>query len=615
MGYIRILWNLLKNFLMGLRILFFILFLVFIGVLYWEFFREPKVKPDTVLVINMEGSILDMPPMDPFTTRLAGEDIQTLQGILNNLKKATIDKRIIGILLNIKRFHAKFTTTQEIREALIKFKESGKKVFAYLEDIGMRSYFLVSPADKIYLSPSGETFLGGIRVEIPFYRKMLDKIGITPEFVYIGKYKTAPQSFIRDSMSEDHREVMNDLLDDFYNGYVEQIAAARGVPISRVKEWIDNGLYTAYESLLAGIVNELVYESQLDEKLRRELGLPEEADSQVEKEETVWEKWLTRWRITEKKTPLNKLNNTQYARVSVKAPGLHEEGEKVAIIYAQGIIVSGRSVNALGGSNQIGSDTLVKLIKNLVEDKKIKGILLRVDSSGGSSQASDIIWNSIQEARQKKPVVVSMADVAASGAYYISVPADCIVAYPLTITGSIGIFGGKFSTKGLYDLIGLNIETLQRGKNAGMFTSVRTFTEEERERFRHNVQAGYDEFISKVSQGRRMPLEVVDAVAQGRIWTGKRAVELGLIDRLGGIETAIEILKEKIGIPKEKDITLVAYPKIENPFQILLKRLRETRINTKLPDSILELQQELEELAALENEHFFAWWPYRIYLE
>jgi protease-4 len=559
MRYIKGIWNLLKNFLTGLRILFFILFLVFIGVLYWEFFREPKVKPDTVLVINMEGRILDRPPMSPLTTRLAGKDIQTLHGVLNNIKKAAVDKRIVGILLNIKHFNAKFTTIQEIRDALVKFQESRKKVFVYLEDIGMRSYFLASPANKIYLSPSGEAFLGGLWMEVPFYRKMLDKIGITQEFVYLGKYKTTPQSFTRDSMSEDHRTVLNDLLDDFYRRYVEQIAAARGVPVSQVSEWIDRGLYTAPESLQAGMVNDLVYENQLDEKLRSELGLPEEAESQVKKEETIWERWMTQWRITEKKPPLNKMNNAQYARVLVKAPGLHEEGEKVAMIYAQGIIVSGRSINFPGGLDQISSDTMVKLIKDLVEDKKIKGILLRVDSGGGSSQGSDIIWNSIQEARQKKPVVVSMADVAASGAYYLSVPADYIVAYPLTITGSIGIFGGKFSMKGLYDLIGLNIEILQRGKNAGMFTSVRTFTEEERERFRQNVQAGYNTFLSKVSQGRKMPLEAVEAVAQGRVWTGKRAVELGLVDQLGGIETAIEILKEKIGIPKEKDIELVAF--------------------------------------------------------
>lgn len=590
MTFLRIIWVILKNLLTGLRVLLLILIIVAAGVLYWKFFREPKVEPNTILVMNMQGIVLDVPPMARLLRRLAGEDIQTLQGMLHNIKKASADKRISGILLNMKNYGMSFSIAQEIRDALIQFKESEKKLFTYMESAGMLTYFLVSPADKIYLSPSGYTHLIGLRAEIPFYRKMLDKIGITPEFVYIGKYKTAPQSFTRDSMSEDHREVMNALLDDFYEGYVEQVASTRKVALDQVKAWIDDGLYTAPESLKVGMVDELIYENQLDEKIKTELG------------------------ITDQEAKLNKLNNAQYARVNVQAPDLHKEGEKVAIVYAEGTILSGESSNFPGDST-IGSESMTKLLRNLAEDKDIKGIILRINSGGGSAQASGVIWNGVQEAEKKKPVVVSMADVAASGAYYISAPADSIVAYPLTITGSIGIFGGKFSMKGLYDWIGMNIESLQRGKNAGMFTSTRTFTEEEQERFRQFVQAGYDEFIGIVSQGRKMNLEAVDAVAQGRVWTGKRALEVGLVDKLGGIETAIEIMKEKIGVPKEQDIELILYPKVENLLQVLLKRLGKTQLNTKLPDDLREIQRQLEELARLENEHFFAWWPYQIKVE
>jgi protease-4 len=612
MKLLKALWKTLKNLLTGLRILFLLAFLIMASVAYWKFFREPKVKPETVLVMNMQGVVLDSPPMNPVAKRLAGEDIQTLHGILNNIKKATVDERIVGILLNIKNFRMNFTVTQEIRDALITFRKSGKKLFAYLEVARMRSYFLVSPADKIYMPPSGETYLRGVRAEIPFYRKMLDKIGVTPEFVYIGKYKTAPQSFTRDTMSEDHREVMNALLDDFYNGYVEQIASARNVPTSRVTEWIDRGLFMASDSLKAGIVDALLYENQLDETLKMELGITDKPAPETKKEETIWKKWTAKWGLKEKKSVINKLNNSQYARVPVKAPGLHKTGEKVAVIYAQGNITSGKSENSPGGSNTIGSESMVKLMKSLVENETIKGIILRIDSGGGSSQASDIIWNAVQEAKQKKPVIVSMTDVAASGAYYISAPADAIVAYPLTITGSIGIFGGKFSTKGLYDMIGMNVESLQRGKNAGMFTSTRIFTEEEKERFRQSIQEGYDTFIAKVAKGRKMSVSAVDTAAQGRVWTGKRAVELGLVDKLGGMETAIELIKEKIGVPEGGDIQLLTYPEIDNLFGLIWKRLGETNTKVKLPEDILEIQRGLEELAQLENEHFFAWWPYRI---
>jgi protease-4 len=203
-----------------------------------------------------------------------------------------------------------------------------------------------------------------------------------------------------------------------------------------------------------------------------------------------------------------------------------------------------------------------------------------------------------------------MAGAAASGGYMISAPADSIVAYPLTITGSIGIFGGKFSTKGLFELIGLNIETVQRGKNAGMFTGARTWTEGEKERFRHLIQEGYDDFLAKVAQGRDMTVEAVHEIAQGRVWTGQQALSIGLVDTLGGMETAIAVLKEKIGIPEDEDVHLVEYPKMENPVQLFLKRLRETQIEANLPDDLRQLQRQFEELTRLEDEHLFAWFPY-----
>jgi len=584
-----------------------VLLAIFIGTvwLYREFSYVPEVKPDTVLVMNMEGMIVDGPSNNPAVQRLLGEDVQTRQGIVNNIRKAAHDPRIIGILLKFDGYGMTSTTALEIRDELLKFKQAGKKIFAYMEWAGKRTYFLASPAHKIYMPPPGDVYLRGWRAEIPFYKDMFDKIGITPEFVYIGKYKTAPQIFTMNHLSDAYREVVNDVLDAYYNDYVEQIANLRNVPVDKVKIWIDDALHSAAEALEAGMVDELLYEHEVEKRMQVELGLAanvEEAEQAEQEEES------------EEEPGLNTINMSQYARVKVDAPWLHNTGEKIAMLYAQGSIVSGESPPS-PHSGMIASETMTELLEELAENNEIKGIILRIDSGGGGARASTMIWNAIRQAQKKKPVVISMAGAAASGGYMISASADSIVAYPLTITGSIGIFGGKFSTKGLFELIGLNVEILQRGKNAAMFTGARTWTEGEKERFRHLIQEGYDDFLEKVAQGRDMTVDAVDEIAQGRVWTGRQALEIGLVDTLGGMETAIAVIKEKIGIPEEKDVHLVEYPKMGNPVQLFLKRLRETQIEAKLPDELRQVQKQFEKLTRLEDEHLFAWFPVHIVVE
>ncbi len=568
--------------------------------LYREFSDVPEVKADTLLVLNMKGVILDGPSSNPAVQRLLGEDVQTRQGIVNNIRKATHDPRIIGILLNFDGYGMTSATALEIRDELLTFKQQGKKIFAYMEFAGKRTYFLASPAHKIYMPPPGDVYLRGWRAEIPFYKDMFDKIGITPEFIYIGKYKTAPQIFTMDHLSDEYREVLNDVLDAYYDDYVEQIARVRNVPVETVKAWIDDGLYSAAEAFEIGMIDELLFEDELEKHLQVELGLAadfEEAE-QAQQEDA-----------SEEEPELNTINNAQYARVQVDAPWLHNEGEKIAVVYAQGSIVSGKSPPS-PHSGMIASETMTELLEELTEDEEIKGILLRIDSGGGGARASTMIWNAVRNAQQKKPVVVSMTGAAASGGYMISAPAGSIVAYPLTITGSIGIFGGKFSTKGLFDLIGLNVEIMQRGKNAAMFTGARTWTGGEKERFRYFVQEGYDDFIGKVARGRDMTVAAVDEIAQGRVWTGQQALDIGLVDTLGGMETAIAVIKEKIGIPEDEDVQLVDYPKMENPFQLFLMRLRQTHIDAKFPAELRQVQKQFEELTRLEHEHLFAWFPY-----
>ncbi|MCP4401370.1 MAG: signal peptide peptidase SppA [bacterium] len=571
---------------------FLIVLIAILGVsawFYWEFSHVPKIRPDTVLVMNLDGMVLDGPSNTPGIQRLLGEDVQTRQGLVNNIRKAAHDPRIVGIFLKMKSFGMLSSTALEIRDELLAFKERGKKIFAYMEYAGKRSYFLAASADKIYMPQPGDIYTRGWRFEVPFYKNLLGKIGITPEFIAIGKYKNAPQIFTMDHLSDEYREVLNDILDAYSEDYTTQIATVRNVPESTVQDWIDGGLYSAPEALKAGMIDELLYENDVEHAIQVELGLVGGGEQ------------------TEQALELKTVNMSQYARVKVDAPWLHDTGEKVAVVYAQGSIVSGK--NPSPRSQTIASETMTELFEELAKDEKIKGIILRVDSGGGGARASSMIWNAIQEARQKKPVVVSMVGAAASGGYMISAPADSIVAYPLTITGSIGIFGGKFSMKGLFDLIGLNVEILKRGENAGMFTDARVWTEGEKERFRYFIQEGYDDFVTKVAEGREMTFEAVDAIARGRVWTGEQALELGLVDKLGGMETVIAVMKEKIGIPEDEDIRLVDYPKMENPAQLFLKRLRETNTAMELPEEVLQMQQQFEELKRLEDERFFAWFP------
>jgi len=394
-------FGIIRNIMLVFLFIMLLIVLITTGWFYREFSRAPKVKDNTILVMNMKGLILDGPSFSAASQRILGEDVQTLRGMINNLRKATEDPRINGILLNMKGFGMTFATGQEIREELFKFKESGKKIFVYMEWASTWGYFLTSLADKIYMPPSGSVYLASFSTEIPFYRKLLDKIGIQPEHMYIGKYKTGPQPEMLEGMSEEHREVANDILDAYYTSYVEQLAIARHVSQNTVKEWINGGFYTAVEAHEVGIVDELMYEEQLEKELKIELGLLEEpkgAEEETEEGETSAEE---REEEEEEEGPeLPTLNNAQYARVKVKVPGLHKKGEKIAVVYASGVIVPGRSSPIGSSSPFIGSESMTQLLKSLAEDKKIKGIILRVDSPGGGARASDLIRYAVNEAKK-----------------------------------------------------------------------------------------------------------------------------------------------------------------------------------------------------------------------
>ncbi len=610
--------------------LFILSLIVSLIMMIWMFrdtSRPPEVLPDTVLVMPLEGLIIDGPPVDATTQRLLGEHVQTVQELVRTLRKAAFDDRIVGILLKPGPYSMNLTAALDLREELLAFRQTGKRIFAYTETLWMGSYLLTSVADQIFMPPSGSTFVMGLRAEVAFYHGLFQKLGVTPEFVAIGNYKLAPQVYTMDHMSDEFREVLNEQLDAYYAAYLHNIADARQVSVLQAQQWIDDALYTTQDALEAGMIDAIVYESQLEDRLALELGLTEEnavsddveeqpqghdADSDTGAENTAPETTPDD-PASDDSSLLTTLTVSEYGLVDVDAPKLHVEGEKIAVVYASGIISTGKSAPS-ASQPSIGSDSLGKLFTSLAEDDDIRGIIVRIDSGGGGAMASDIIRNSLQEATEKKPVVVSMADVAASGGYMIALPADRIVAHPLTLTGSIGIFGGKFSLKGLSDLVGVRVETMQRGRNAGLFTTSRVQTPEEQERFRRYLQQRYDEFVAQVAQGREMAATTAQDVAQGRVWTGEQAIELGLVDALGGLETAIDLMKELLDIPELDDVAVVPYPRPGNLLEVLQQRVGDW---LKIPMSaeIREMNQHFDMLMRLQNEQVFAWWPARIRID
>jgi protease-4 len=407
-----------------------------------------------------------------------------------------------------------------------------------------KDYYIATACDKIFVPPPGELFTIGLAADVMFFRGSLDKLGIYPDIYQIGKYKSVGDMFTQKEMTPAHREYVNALLDDLYGRFIEEIAKARAKTPDAMKALIDNAPYTAAQARDAGLIDGALYHDDVEKELKKRLGYKDSDDLAITKA-------------------------GDYRQISQESLGLNK-GERIAVVYASGDIVSGRSTFGGSGQETIGSESLVKTINEARDDKTVKAIVLRVDSPGGSGLASDIIWRAIEAAKAKKPVVVSMSDVAASGGYYIACNANKIVAEPSTITGSIGVVGGKPVLKGFYDWIGVTNEYVLRGKNAGMFRETEKFSDTERQKFQEYLSTTYDDFISKVAKGRSKDKAFIDTIGQGRVWTGSQGKERGLVDEYGGLDKAIEIAKQLAKIPAEQGIQRVILPKPPSFFEQLM---------------------------------------------
>ena len=508
--------------------------------MYLLFGREPAVPSNATLVLKVGGTLSELAPAD-VVGYLRGSKAPTVRAIVDNLRKAKVDPRVKGVLLKPTGFESPFWgKVQEVRDAVLDFKKSGKPIYAYLEYGGDREYYLATAADKIFLMPSAPLDLVGVASYELFLRGTLDKIGAYADLHRIGQYKTAVNTFKEKGFTAAHKEMDESMNRDLYEQIVRGIADGRKKNEADVRALIDDGPFLPEDALSAGLVDEIAYEDQVDDKLRA---------------------GETR----------RHLDGDDYARVSLASLGLNK-GPRVAVIYASGTINGGKSGYDPVNGAVLGSETLIEYIRQARRDSSVRAIVLRVDSPGGSTTASDAVWRELvitKTERADRPLVVSMSDLAASGGYYIAMPAQVIVAQPSTLTGSIGIFGGKFTTGGVYEKLGARIDSTSIGKNAELNSPARPYNASELKKVVEQLQSFYDQFVERVAESRHSTPEKIDALAQGRVWTGRQARENGLVDELGGLDRAIALAKQRAKIAPDSDVELVAFPPRKSFYELL----------------------------------------------
>lgn len=526
-----------KVILIGGGILLAVFLVAIIGIaLLAESMGKPQVAENSVLVLNVSGSLPDYSAEDPTAQLLGFGQPQSFSGLLMQLRKAKVDSRIGAVLLDINFPGIGWGKAEELREAIADFKTSGKPTYAYMEIGTNKEYYIATAADKIYLPPTGDLYINGFAAQAQFYKGSLDKVGVEFEDVHVGKYKSFNERFTRKDHSPESREVVNAILDDYYGRVIAAIAETRKKSPEDVKAIIDNAPYNAVAAQQQNLIDGAKYRDEIHLELKNQLGYKES----------------DQLRLT---------TTSNYKEITPESLGLNN-GERIAIIFASGIIAPGKSADGtFGGTQTVGSDTIVKAVRDAADDSSIKAIVLRVDSGGGSALASDLMWHTLEYAKTKKPIVTSMGDVAASGGYYIAANSDKIVAEPSTVTGSIGVVLGRPVLGGLYDWLGVSNEYITRGKNAGIFREDRKWTDEEREVFQRSANFFYwDNFVPKVAKGRGKTVEQIHEVAQGRVWTGAQAKEKGLVDEFGGLNRAVEIAKELAKLPADRDVKRVVFP-------------------------------------------------------
>ena len=536
--------------LIGILLSFVVIVVTLIGVLsasseYQK--KEKKIDKNTILKIDLSTQVVERASSNPLSDLdlLNPEPKKQLElkTILDNIEKAKFDNNIISIYINSPFVNAGLSQTEEIRNKLLEFKKTGKPIIAYSEVYSIKNYFLASVADKIYMNPLGVIDHKGLSATVMFFKGLLEKLNIDLQIFRLGKFKSAIEPFTLDKMSNENREQLKLMLNSINDNIMDSISSQRQIPFEVVKKHANQlTLNSAEICLEKGYVDHLIYEDQVEDSLIA-IGTNEK---------------------------LKTISLKEYS--SVKSKDKDISRNKIAIVYATGEINSGK-----GDVASIGSKTTSAAIKKARKDKNVKAIILRVNSPGGSALASDVIWRETTLAQKEKPLVVSMGDYAASGGYYIACAADTIIANPTTLTGSIGVFGMIPNMQNFYKSnFGITVDTVKTNTYADMGTS-RKLSTFEKNKIQEGVKNVYSTFISRVSDGRDITTQEVDAIGQGRVWSGYDAKDIGLVDLYGGLETAIVIAAE---LAEVDDYRVISLPKIEDPFTKIMNDLTESKLVT-----------------------------------
>tara|TARA_B110000977_G_scaffold149760_1_gene189877 strand:+ start:7860 stop:9626 length:1767 start_codon:yes stop_codon:yes gene_type:complete len=535
---------------------FFIIFFVIIGIIVSSSSdaEETTIKNNSVLKINFKGQIIDRgnDEIDIENIINQSEAKVGLNNILSSIEKAKKDDRIKGIYLNVENISASIATLEEIRNKLKEFKDSTNKfILSYSEVYGQSAYYISSVADEIYLHPQGMLELKGLAYQGMFFKNTLEKLEVEAQIIRHGKFKSAVEPFMLEKMSKSNRMQVSRFLTSLWGDLTKGMSEGRSLSQKEINSMAQNLLIQeADQALQYNLVDKLAFKDELVDSLKSKLNLT-------------------------KDQKINFVSLNKYKDVSVKDKNTKYSKNKIAVIYATGEINGGE-----GSPESIGSEGLSKTIREAREDKNVKAIVLRVNSPGGSALASETILREMALAKEAKPVIVSMGDVAASGGYYIACQADTIVANPTTITGSIGVFGVLMNAKEMMNnKLGITIDTVKTNKHADIGTIFRPLTRLERQIIQNSVENVYDTFISRVALGRNLSKEYVDSVGQGRVWTGRDALELGLVDVLGGLETAIEISSNMADL---QDYRIVNLPKQKDPIEVLLQDLMGEEVRSSI---------------------------------
>ncbi len=561
---------------------------------------KTAAKTVTVVRFSLNGEY----PEGPSEAGMFGDLQPSLGKLIDRLDEAKADKDVAAVWLRIEDVELGRGKVNEVRAAIARVRKAGKPVYAELTSADTGAYLVASACDFVYMPVSGVLIVPGVRMEVTFYKGLLDKLGLKFEALRMGKYKGFVEPMSRENMSAPLRESLQSIVDDVYDHMIATIAKDRHLEDYQVKSLVDQGLFSASSAKDAGLIDDVLYADEFEASLSRRLKV-----DHVDVEATYKKKQLD--------TDFSGIGGFVKLMEAFSGGKKSEKSSgkrKIALIYAVGEIIEGKSSSSLFGGSTLGSTTMVEVIKKAFADPKVVAVVLRVDSPGGSATASDLIWR--ETVRVKKPFVASMGNVAGSGGYYIAMGAQKIFAEPGTITGSIGVGGGKLVTGGLYQKLGMNTEIITRGKNSGALSSTQGFSPEERRIWTKLLEETYHEFVSKAAQGRKMDYDRLEALAQGRVYTGRQAKKLGLIDEVGTLTDALAEAKKLAGLKPDADVELQILPQPKSFFEQLFsgEGADASEFTAALPDVVKTIRQ-----AALWRHLLGAkvllWMPYRVELK